>query len=176
LRTRSRAKEFFEAVTALCSVVPWLIGRSRGGAGRGGTSRPKSVRRAPSCGCVPAHELHLGCHGSGESSELVSQALTTVYRAHGLSGAREVVDRFEAKTRTSPGVGVITGVTSLPAARCFERSQGGVADTAPLPIQQRWWRYKCIAQAVRYSFTAFSAHQNDAKQQIAAQYQILAGR
>ncbi len=109
-------------------------------------------------------------------ADLVSQALTTVYRAHDPLGAAKVVDRLEANTRSLPGVAGGTPVSGLPAARCFERIRGAVPDTALLPIQQLWWHYKCIAQADRYAFTAFSARETDAKQQIAAQYRILAGK
>lgn len=108
--------------------------------------------------------------------DMVAQGLTTVFRTHDASGAGRVVDRFEAATRALPNVNSISGVTGLPAARCFERTQGFVPPTAPLPIQQAWWHYKCIAQADRYAYTAFSAEESDVKQQTAAQYRILAGK
>ena len=41
--------------------------------------------------------------------------------------------------------------------------------------QHVWWHFKCIAQAGRYALTAFSDQEQDVKQQISAQYRILAG-
>ena len=108
--------------------------------------------------------------------DMVAQGLTTVFRTRDTAGAARAIDRIEDNSRALPGVQPISGVTGLPTARCFERVQGAVADSLPLPIQQMWWHFKCIARADRYAFTAFSADANDAKQQIAAQYRILAGR
>jgi hypothetical protein len=38
------------------------------------------------------------------------------------------------------------------------------------------WPFKCIARVDRYVFTAFSDNEKDVKQQMAAQYRILAGK
>lgn len=108
--------------------------------------------------------------------EAVAQGLTTVYQTHDATGAVRVVDRFAADLRAMADVEPITGVPGLPGARCSERVIGAAAPTFPLPIQQAAWHFKCVAQADRYAFSAFSAQEKDVKQQIAAQYRILAGK
>ena len=108
--------------------------------------------------------------------ETVAQGLTTVYQARDAAGAAMVADRFAADTRSMNAVQPINGVPGLPSAQCFERLAGTAPAGAPLPLEQAAWHFRCIARADRYAFTAFSAQEKDVKQQISAQYRILAGK
>jgi hypothetical protein len=108
--------------------------------------------------------------------ETVAQGLTTVYQARDATGAAVVADQFAADTRSVIDVQPISGVPGLPSAQCFERKAGSAPAGAPLPLEQAAWHFRCIARADRYAFTAFSAQEKDVKQQISAQYRILAGK
>jgi hypothetical protein len=66
-------------------------------------------------------------------------------------------------------------VPGLPTARCFARTSGTLPSTSPSSWLRLKWSYKCVARADRYAYTAFSSDPTDVKQQIAAQYRILAG-
>ena len=108
--------------------------------------------------------------------DMVAQGSTTVYQARDAAGAALVADRFTADTRAQPDVKPISAPPGFPSARCFERTWGAAPADAPLPLQQAVWQFKCVARADRYAFTAFSAQEKDVKQQISAQYRILAGK
>lgn len=108
--------------------------------------------------------------------EAVSQMLTKVYKTHQPEGAARLVKQFTADTTTQPNVQPASGVAGLPDARCFERSTNWSAKTEAPTLRQFRWHFKCIAKADRYAFIAYSDDQTDVKQQISAQYRILAGK
>jgi hypothetical protein len=106
----------------------------------------------------------------------VSQRLATVYRARDAAAARKVADALATQAGAEPAVRPVSAVPGLPGARCYVRVTGGLPGTAALSWQRVQWHYKCVAFADRYAFTTFSADEVDAKQQVSAQYRILAGR
>ncbi|MCV7235260.1 DUF7373 family lipoprotein [Mycobacterium branderi] len=109
----------------------------------------------------------------------VVQRSTRVYQARNSAGSARLVDRFLADTRALPDVKPTqTGVPGFPGATCFERTKPiplPVARTA-MTLRQALWHFKCIAQTDRYAFISFSGDEKDAKQQISAQYRVLAGK
>lgn len=109
--------------------------------------------------------------------EWVSQALTRVYQARDAAGAGQLIDRFTADTRDLTDVAPTgAGVPGFPAAQCFARA-GWQESHNPLAVANMsvYWHFMCMAQAGRYAFEAFSDQEQDVKQQISAQYRILAG-
>jgi hypothetical protein len=108
--------------------------------------------------------------------EAVAQMLTKVYKTHQPEGAALLVKQFTADTTNQPNVRPASGVVGLPAARCFERSANWSAKTEAPTLRQFRWHFKCIAKADRYAFIAYSDDETDVKQQISAQYRILAGK
>jgi hypothetical protein len=108
----------------------------------------------------------------------VSQRLTRVYRTRDDQSAARLKDKAVTDA-TAPTVHpTAEGVPGLPAAKCFTRS-----DWTPRPTTsfkqtelQLLWRVKCIATTGRYVFTSVADEEKDAKQQISAQYRILAGQ
>jgi hypothetical protein len=107
--------------------------------------------------------------------EAVAQWTTTVYQARTVDGGAQLADQIAADLNDTAGVKPISGVPGLPNAKCFNRPNEELPDTAAQSLQRIAWHYKCVARADRYAFTAFSASETDVKQQIAAQYRILAG-
>jgi hypothetical protein len=107
--------------------------------------------------------------------DAVAQRLATVYRTHNAEGAAQVVRRFAAQTGAMPGVRPAIGIRGLPAATCFIRPDGWRPITGGSTGREAW-HFKCIARADRYVFIALSDTENDVKQQISAQYRILAGK
>lgn len=108
--------------------------------------------------------------------DAVAQRLTTVYQAANPQGAERVADYLAEETGGIGSVRPVDGVPGLDAARCFERTSGSLPATAPMTWQRVSWRFKCVSSVDRYAFTAFSADGTDVRQQMAAQYRILAGR
>ncbi len=108
--------------------------------------------------------------------DLVSQRLTTVYQAANADGATRIVDSLVDELSNLPWVRDIDGVTGLPGARCFHRTQGGLPGTSPATWQRVVWQFKCVASVDRYAYTAFSADVKLVRQQMAAQYRILSGQ
>ena len=108
--------------------------------------------------------------------DIVGQRLTTVYQAANADGATRIVGGLVDQLENLPSVREVDGVTGLPAARCFQRTEGGLPDTAPPTWQRVLWQFTCVASADRYAYTAFSADVTDVRQQMAAQYRILAGQ
>lgn len=108
--------------------------------------------------------------------DIVGQRLTTVYQAANSDGAARIVDGLVDQLENLPSVRDVDGVTGLPTARCFHRTDGGLPATAPPTWQRVVWQFKCVARADRYAYTAFSADVADVRQQMAAQYRILAGQ
>lgn len=104
------------------------------------------------------------------------QALTSgkVNRvAIGKAVVYESADSTAAHTFFGKRAGIINrqarptdGVTGLPWARCFDRG-----DRAPMGVD----RFRCVADAGRYTFETVSTDRRDAQQQLAAQYILLAG-
>ena len=45
-----------------------------------------------------------------------------------------------------------------------------------MSVARIFWHYKCVGRADRYAYTAVSGREDDVKQQMAAQYRILAGQ
>lgn len=108
--------------------------------------------------------------------EAVAQRLTTVYQTHNSDGAARIVDQFAADMSTTTDVAPAAGVPGLPSAKCFVRNVGAQPPTSAATMRRVAWRYKCVARADRYAFTAFSNDDTDVHQQMAAQYRILAGK
>jgi len=108
--------------------------------------------------------------------DAVSQRLATVYEAGTSEGAGRVVDELAAQMGAQTRIKPTDGVPGLPAAKCFERTQGALPDTAASSWLRIGWHFKCVASADHYAFTAFSTDKADVKQQMSAQYRILAGR
>jgi hypothetical protein len=108
--------------------------------------------------------------------DAVAQRLATVYEAGNAEGAASIVDKFAAQMGASSGIKPIDGVPGLPSAKCFERAQGALPATTAASWRRIAWHYKCVARADHYAFTAFSTDMADVKQQISAQYRILAGQ
>lgn len=108
--------------------------------------------------------------------EAVSQMLTKVYKTHQPEGAARLVRQFAAETANSSDVRPAAAVTGLPRAKCFVRSLNPALNSQVPTLRQFWWHYKCIAKADRYAFIAYSDNETDVKQQVAAQYRILAGK
>jgi hypothetical protein len=106
---------------------------------------------------------------------VVTQRLATVYEASDPDKAVAVADDLATETGRSPKVRAIDGVTGLPAAKCFARVEGGVDPKMPSAWHRVYWGFKCVAHVDRYAYTAYSATERDVKQQMAAQYRILAG-
>lgn len=108
--------------------------------------------------------------------DIVGQRLTTVYQAANAAGAARINDGLVDQIENLPSVREVDGVTGLPGARCFHRTEGGLPDTAPPTWQRVLWQFKCVASVDRYAYTAFSSDATAVRQQMAAQYRILAGQ
>ncbi|MGB6208398.1 DUF7373 family lipoprotein [Mycobacterium sp.] len=111
--------------------------------------------------------------------QAVAQQRTTVYQAHDATGAAELVKQFAADMRATDGAHQISGITGLPQAQCFARQNAAELlgePNPPLSALRVAWPFTCVARADRYTFTAFSDNETDVKQQMAAQYRILAGK
>lgn len=112
----------------------------------------------------------------GAAVDAVAQRLATVYEASNAEGAASIVDKFAAQIGSSKDIKPTDGVPGLPGAKCFERVEGALPDTAAASWLRVGWHYKCVASADHYAFTAFSTDKADVKQQVSAQYRILAGK
>jgi hypothetical protein len=108
--------------------------------------------------------------------DIVGQRLTTVYQAANADGATRIVDGLTGQIENLPSVREVDGVTGLPGARCFHRTEGGLPGTAAPTWQRVLWQFKCVASVDRYAYTAYSDAAPDVRQQMAAQYRILAGQ
>ncbi len=108
----------------------------------------------------------------------ISQVLTRVYQARDPAGAGQLTDRLLSDTRALPDVApTASGVPGLPAAKCFNRSGWQQFHSDVMVANSSvYWHFSCIAQTGRYAFTAYSDQEQDVKQQISAQYRILAGQ
>ncbi|MET4427501.1 hypothetical protein [Mycolicibacterium sp. 624] len=107
--------------------------------------------------------------------DAVTQRLTTVYQAGNADGAARIVDEFARQIDELDSVNIIDGVPGLPSAQCFERVKDWLPETAAPSWQRVMWHFKCVASVDRYAYTAFSEDAADARQQMSAQYRILAG-
>lgn len=107
--------------------------------------------------------------------EWVTQILTTVYQTGDRGGAATLAQGLAAAMKATPYVKTIDGVAGLPRAKCFERTRGAAPAEAAESQRRVAWHFKCVAQAGRYAFTAYSTDATDVKQQISAQYRKLAG-
>ena len=87
----------------------------------------------------------------------------TVYQARNEQGAAQVADRFIADAHDIKPTSAVRG---LPVAKCFAGNDI-IANNAI---------FECFARADRYAFDAVALQETDAKQMIAAQYRILAGK
>lgn len=108
--------------------------------------------------------------------DTVVDRLTTVYQAANPEAALRVADELVRQADASPDVAPTEGVPGLPTARCFARTSGKIPAGSPTSWLRLKWAYKCVARADRYAFTAISGDPTDVKQQISAQYRILAGQ
>jgi len=107
--------------------------------------------------------------------DAVTQRMTTVYQAGNADGASRIVDEFARQNGDLDEVKPVDGVPGLPSAKCFERESDWAPATAAMTFQRIRWHVKCVASVDRYAYSAFSADAADARQQMAAQYRILAG-
>lgn len=106
----------------------------------------------------------------------VSQRLTTIYEAKNVEGAKEISGSAIESLSSDPSFKTVDGVPGLPLATCFERVSGEkVPPTAAMSYKRVAWQFRCFAWADRYAYTAFGDTAEDARQQMAAQYRILAG-
>lgn len=119
---------------------------------------------------APQGALHLEADPAAASAlftaagvDAVSLRGEAVYRAKDSAAAQQVVDGFAADwgAKSTP----VDGVPGMPGARCLDRGAG-------LPIGEV--RYVCFARADRYAFAVSSDQAEDARQQTAAQYLVLA--
>ncbi len=109
--------------------------------------------------------------------EWVGQLLARVYQSENADGAARVAGKLADRTRSQPDVQpTATGVRGLPDARCFARTTGWATPVDPPTLQQARWHFKCLAQVDRYAFATYSGDETDAKQQLSAQWRILAGK
>ncbi|KRQ20729.1 MULTISPECIES: DUF7373 family lipoprotein [Mycobacteriaceae] len=108
--------------------------------------------------------------------DIVGQRLSTVYQAANADGALRVAKGLDEQIENLPSVREVDGVPGLPGATCFQRTEGGLPGTSPSTWQRVVWQYKCVATVDRYAYTAFSDTAVDVRQQMAAQYRILAGQ
>ncbi|MCP9276789.1 DUF7373 family lipoprotein [Mycolicibacterium arenosum] len=108
--------------------------------------------------------------------EVVSQRLTTVFRTHNVDGARRLAEAMAAEMAATTDVEPAAAVPGLPAAKCFVRTKGAQPPDVSISWRRVAWRYKCVATADRYTYTAFSNTEADVHQQTAAQYRILVGK
>lgn len=106
----------------------------------------------------------------------VAQRLTTVYQAANPDGATRVADGITEQIGSFTDVHGIEGVRGLPAAKCYQRTVGLLPATAPVTWQRVQWAFSCVATVDRFAYTAFSTTAEDARQQMGAQYRILAGQ
>ncbi|MFB1298706.1 hypothetical protein ACAG24_024660 [Mycobacterium sp. pW049] len=113
---------------------------------------------------------------STASVDVVSQRTTTVYRAANPDGAARVADGLADHIGNFTDVHSIDGVAGLPAAKCYKRHLGALPSTSAMTWQRVFWAFECVATVDRYAYTAFSATEQDVRQQMAAQYRILAGQ
>ncbi|KZS69766.1 hypothetical protein A4G29_01425 [Mycobacterium kansasii] len=82
----------------------------------------------------------------------------SVYQAADAGSARRIVGELAAQAAGT--LKPTTGITGMPKAQCFTAHLG-------------FW---CAANADRYAFDAWSDHEADVHQMIAAQYRILTGK
>jgi hypothetical protein len=110
--------------------------------------------------------------------EWVAQYRDEVFQTHNAAGAAHFVDRYAALLQASPDVRPTTPVAGLPAARCFERPVGWESITKESEIGHKTeaWHFACVARAERYAYVTYSDDETDIKQQVSAQYRILAGK
>lgn len=108
--------------------------------------------------------------------DIVGQRLSTVYQAANADGALRLAKGLDEQIENLPSVREVDGVPGLPGAACFQRTEGGLPGTSPSTWQRVVWQYKCVATVDRYAYTAFSADPKLVRQQMAAQYRILAGQ
>jgi hypothetical protein len=94
---------------------------------------------------------------------VATRGTTVVYQANDAAGAARVVGTMSEHAKAKP----TTAVPGLPAAKCVDQGPN-----APILA----FRFNCVADADRYAFTAHSEQEKDVKQQISAQYRILAGK
>lgn len=107
--------------------------------------------------------------------DAVTQRLTTVYQAGNADGAARIAQEFAKQMGSLVDVSPVDGVPGLPSAKCFQRNKGALPGTAAMSWQRILWHVRCVATVDRYTYTAFSADVADVRQQMAAQYRILAG-
>ncbi len=102
--------------------------------------------------------------------KMVAKGLTTVYQTDNAGGAVRMTEELTKH----PGVWsrAISGVPGLPAAKCAARQ----AISPGFTVHEIAAHFRCIAYTDNYAFIAYSDTQQDVKQQIAAQYRILAGK
>lgn len=106
----------------------------------------------------------------------VSQRLATIYEAKTAESAKEITEGATSSLSDDPMFKAVDGVPGLPGAACFERVSGEIVPpTAAMSYKRVAWHFRCFAWADRYAYTAFSDTAEDARQQMAAQYRILAG-
>lgn len=94
----------------------------------------------------------------------VSVNLTTVYQAKDPAAARTLAHAYSDAAAKSPAAQAASPVPGLPESRCTKVA-------GPGGLVPRYW---CLANAGRYAIGAIARQLDNARQQIAAQYRILA--
>lgn len=106
--------------------------------------------------------------------DVVAQRLATVYRTRDEGAAAALAEYLQTVAADAPSAEPLDdAVPGLPAARCFERTEGYESGTTPVTWQWSSWHFKCVAHVDRYAYTVFSQSLQDARQQAGAQYRIL---
>jgi hypothetical protein len=130
---------------------------------------------------APAATLKVHGGQEGTIGGLATLSVEDIEAYWRVSFPRTLSGHYEPVTdiRATDGAHPISGIAGLPQAQCFARQNA--ADllgepNPPLSFLRVAWPFKCVARADRYAFTAFSDNETDVKQQIAAQYRILAGK
>jgi hypothetical protein len=108
----------------------------------------------------------------------VAQLRDEVFETRNAAGAAHFVDHYARTFAALPGVRPTTPVPGLPTAHCFERPAGWepIAKAAEGGYKTQQWHYGCVARADRYAYVTYSDQETDIKQQVSAQYRMLAGK
>jgi hypothetical protein len=108
--------------------------------------------------------------------QVVTQRWAKVYQTPTAADAARLLDQYGGQIHDLLDVTPVGAVAGFPGAKCFQRTKAWASATELITVQQAIWHYSCIAAADRYVFQTFSDREGDVKQQISAQYRILAGK
>jgi hypothetical protein len=97
--------------------------------------------------------------------DAMATSKTTIYRARDAAGARRLAQMLGDDATRRPAAQPAAAVAGLPQSRCVRLQELGG------PLTRNW----CIAAVDRFAFKAVARQLDDAQQQMAAQYRMLAG-